>query len=366
MRSYAEQYTSYVQQPGDGPNLGKLTTLDVMVTKRCPEDCDFCWALAPRSQDGRPQLTLDADYSPVWDMDPVKADRLIQESEGYIRKVVFTGGEPNIYRHLAGRTQLVRAVGAKCVISTTGLSERQFAAVDAHVPHYAIAFDGPPAVHDKTHAGPYGARGVAARAIRTMQMAERTEAMGGFSLHTLVNRETITAITEIPTVLQEYGIHKPAMRIKLYQQSPAGQRLTPQDNMRTGVTTAQLIQTALRLKLRMPYAQVVPVPWMQASHRGAYIRPNGNAYTIAVNSETRLPEEVPLGNVFEDGLGFQGLCRRFTAEYHQRPAFVLHDRETGVPFSFEQWVHRAHAHAIDDWLAESNPEPVTEDVRADM
>jgi MoaA/NifB/PqqE/SkfB family radical SAM enzyme len=260
----------------------------------------------------------------------------------------------------------VRDALAVGVISTTGLSERQFAAVDESMPHYAIAFDGPPAVHDKTHTGAYGVRGVAARAIHTMQMAERAESIGGFSLHTIVNRESMATIPLIPKVLKECGIRKSDMRIKLYQQSPAGQRLTAEDTMRTGVTTAQLIQTALRLKLQMPYAQVVPVPWMQASHRGAYVRPNGNAYTIAINSDTRLPEEVPLGNAFENELGFQGLRQRFTEEYHKRPAFVLHDRETGAPFEFERWVGRAFAHTIDGWLTASSPEPITEDVQIQM
>jgi MoaA/NifB/PqqE/SkfB family radical SAM enzyme len=367
MRSYyAEQVNGYVQQPGDGPNVGELTTLDLMLTQRCPEDCDFCWALAPRSEDGHSQIIPDADYAPAWDMDPEKADKFIWESVGYIRKIVLTGGEPNGYGPLAGRVKAVHEAAAKCVISTTGLSERQLKAVDNYSPHYAIAFDGPPEVHDRVHAGRYGARRVVARAIRTMQMAEQAEAIGSFSLHTLVNRETKETITQIPEVLKAHGIQRSTLRIKLYQQAPIGRRLAAENNVRTGITTAQLIQTAIQLKLRMPGAQIVPVPWMQASHRGAYVRPNGNTYTVAINSETRLPEEVPLGNVFEDELGFQGLRRKFAAEYQLRPAFVLQDLETGAPFSFEQWVRRAGAHALDDWLAEGNPDPITEDVQVQM
>jgi len=352
---------SEVVQPGTGNRTNGLNTVDLIVTEVCTEDCDFCWALAPRMDDGRLQMTpaLNSAPAPAWNMDFTQADKFIGATEGYIRKFTVSGGEPGMYRSLPGVAERIWRAGALAVISTAGMSSKQIDATEKYTYRYEVAVDGPAGVHERSRRGAalHGRSGVFNRAIRTIAHAQAVGACIG--IRTLVNADTIQTVQDIPDALRGNGVVLGAnTRMKLYQESPVGPRVPGIIAANKGISTTQLLQAALRIRQQAPDIPLTVAPWRQSTHRGAYIKPNGDAYTIGLHTGTGMPEQLPLGNVFTDGFNIEQLLSAFRAQHRNRPELWLMDIETRKPFDLTRWEMKAARGELGTWLAMDEPEPI--------
>jgi MoaA/NifB/PqqE/SkfB family radical SAM enzyme len=353
---------SEVVQPGTGNRTNYLNTVDLIVTEVCTEDCDFCWALAPRTDDGELQLTsaLNSVPAPVWNMDLDKAERFIAATEGHIRKFTVSGGEPSLYRSLPNVTERIRRAGALAVISTAGMNSKQFDATEGHTYRYEVAFDGPKEVHERSRRGAAlrGKSGAFGRGVETIL---RAQGVGAYvAIRTLVNTDTIETVQDIPKVLKDNGVMLgPNNRMKLYQESPVGPRTSQIIAANKSISVTQLLQAALRVRQQNPDVHLTVAPWRQSTHRGAYIKPNGDAYTVGLHTETGMPEQLPLGNVFTYDFNIQHLLGAFRARHRNRPELWLMDSETRKPFDLSRWEIKADKGELDHWLATKEPEPIT-------
>lgn len=342
-----------VIQPGS--YLNYLTAADLIVTKRCPEDCDFCWELDPREDTGNQRLLQVSDTAPVWDADPAKVDAFMRGCSPLIKKIVFTGGEPDVYRPLADRLRVARETGRYAVISTSGLSPKQFAATMQHASRYEVAIDGPPEVHERSRRGSrlFGNSGSFDKAVDTILRAQAARIPLG--IRTLVNADTVETVPQIPQVLADYGVVLTRhVRMKLYQQAPVGPRAALMKAEGKDISTSKLLQTVLRLRLERPEVCVYASPWRQATHRGAYVQPNGEAYTILIDPDTGLPQEVPLGNAYAGN----NPSTNFAGAKARRLGYLLMDRTSRTPFNLGRWSSEAMQGEHDDWLAMDKPTPI--------
>jgi MoaA/NifB/PqqE/SkfB family radical SAM enzyme len=354
-----------VIQPGTDTYINNLTAVDVIVTQRCPQDCDFCWEIAPRSENGRMQLAETSDLPQKWDADPAQLDAFIGANKGYpglrssVNKFIFSGGEPGIYAPLAGRMEVVRNAGMSAVVSTAGMSPKRFGQIAPFANRLEVAIDGPPEVHERSRRGNrlFGTTHIFERALDTLLRAQHAAIPIG--IRTLVNSDTIASVPAIPAVLAEHGVRiTSAVRIKLYQEAPIGPRAAGILAANKSVTTEALLQAALRLRQNNEKVSICVAPWRQSTQRGAYVQPNGDAYTTAINATSGLPGRIPLGNVYAGAEPFS-LAGRFRELTWEHAAYLLMDRQTRMPFKLDDWTAKAYQGRIDDWLAMDIPAPIT-------
>ena len=263
--------------------------VDIALTGQCQLRCNFCWG--PEHEES--QRVAVTQWKRL-------LDRLACDG---LRRVVFTGGEPLLFRGLDELLRACRSLGVMTTLSSNGILLSRQAHLLRHTDHLGIPIDSSSVDHADEMRPRSARHGAWFKAIEAMRLAQ--EAGVALIIRTVVTQKNVAEVARIPFVLQSCGVDLQGPRVlyKLYQVTPSGPIATsiPKDEWARewAVSGDTVEEVAQSIRRNFPELTVATQLYEHTDGRYFIIDPRGDSYGNSFDKSSEF-STAWFGNVFSD------------------------------------------------------------------
>ena len=250
-------------------------TVDLLITGRCQMDC-VCFR--PAGDNALETISLDGWYEIVKSCNSVGT-----------RHIVFSGGEPLLFRNLPSLLEFAKSLGLRTTLSTNALLfSKLHTYVMPYVDDVGIPLDSPTPEGNAVMRPPASLNQYQ-RAIEALQIIQKNYPLTDLTLRTVVSTANKNQVEQIPELLKRCDVNTKTLRWKLYQFSPAVPDALRERAEPLLLSTPEFlgICTLVRDKFRRFFGELSYFPVAVAEKNHFIVYPNGDAAILERLSQSQ-------------------------------------------------------------------------------